>query len=57
VYLHKSCELLSDAEFSYLFALSQLGINPYKKDNQIIISSRATTICKKLIPKGITSDA
>lgn len=57
IYLHKSCELLSDAEFSYLLAISQLGTNPYKKDNQTIILSRAKNICKKLIPKNITSAA
>ena len=48
IYFQKSCAYLSDAELSYLFAVAQLGINPYKETNQKIIYTKARILCDVL---------
>lgn len=48
IYFHKDCALLSDSEFSYLFAIGQLGVNPYTTKNQERIYTRALRICSLL---------
>jgi penicillin-binding protein 1C len=48
IYVQKSCHLLNTPEMSYLLAVSQLGINPYKDANQEAILKRAKVICSKL---------
>ncbi len=48
IYFQKPCTYLSDAELSYLFAVAQLGINPYKEKNQKIIYTKASTLCDVL---------
>lgn len=53
IYFQKSCYLLNDAEFSYLLAVSQLGINPYTSSNQDKILSRALLLCNKLSKANI----
>ena len=48
IYFHKPCDYLSDAELSYLFAVAQLGTNPYKENNQKKIYQRAAILCDVL---------
>ncbi len=48
IYFQKPCTYLSDAELSYLFAVAQLGINPYKENNQKIIYTKARILCDVL---------
>ena len=48
IYFQKSCAYLSDAELSYLFAVAQLGIIPYKETNQKIIYTKARILCDVL---------
>ena len=48
IYFQKPCAYLSDAELSYLFAVAQLGVNPYKENNQKIIYTKARILCDVL---------
>lgn len=57
IYFHKTCEYLSDSELSYLFAVWQLGINPYKTSNQQKIIQRAKIICSVLSQQNITQSS
>ncbi len=54
IYFEKECEYLSDDELSYLFALWQLWINPYRETNQEKIISRSKVLCDILTAKWYT---
>lgn len=55
IYFHKPCDYLSDGELSYLFAIAQLGTNPYKEKNQKKIYERASILCDVLRTAKTTS--
>ena len=53
IYLHKSCELLSDSELSYLMAISQMWTNPYKETNTLQILWKWSRIANQLIKEWL----